>query len=303
MVVLQAFVDDSASDVGDRRMFLAGYIHGAEQWAAFSDAWQRQLWAPPKIDYFKMVEAQNLRGQFKGWSTAYRDGKVLALARIINQFEPWAVSCSVSRDEYNQILAPVAPYPLKNPYSACFHGIIRTTADYHRSLGIEEVPPVDFVFDEQGGLGDDAALWYRWEKESQEPDIQALLGSTPIFRDDKQMMPLQAADMLAWHLRRKHETGGLEDRKALKLIVGHGAWRHVDADALRTLAAGMRQVPGVEFVQTKAEWRGTRKAARAWVAAGLPPPDISHKTLRKLARKMRYNRLLVRLRRWARRFG
>ncbi len=227
MVSLHAFIDNSASDVGSRRLFLAGYIHGAESWISFSAAWRAALVHPPAIQYFKMAEAQSLRGQFRQWTQANRDRKLLSLAKVIQDHDPWAVHCSVSRDDYARILAPVAPYPLKNPYSMCFWAVIQTAAVYHRELGIEGTPPVDFVFDQQGGLGDDAALWYDWMKQQQDPEICELLGDRPIFCDDKQVVALQAADMLAWHVRRADEGGDLPVPEVADMIQGHGASREV----------------------------------------------------------------------------
>lgn len=104
----------------------------------------------------------------------------------------------------------MAPFPLKQPYFSCVWGIIRTAADYHLHLSPDipartiPVPPPEFVFDEQGGLGTDAVLWYQWFKQGQEPAVAAMMGDQPIFGDDK-MVTLQAADMLAWYLRRRHE--------------------------------------------------------------------------------------------------
>lgn len=287
MVMLQAFADDSASDVGEQRLYIAAFINGADQWADFSDRWARRLRRHPAIDYFKMSEAESLRGQFEGWSEADRDEKVLKLARVINESRPWSVHCSVSREQYERILAPVAPYNLQNPYFVCFWGVMHAAADYHRALGIGGVPPVDFVFDEQGGLGHDAALWYQWSKEQQEPEIRNLMGATPIFRDDKLVVPLQAADMLAWHLRRHHEKGGLETRPAMDLLTGQHRYHEVDAQTLQRLAAGFRRVPGVSTVQTKSSWNETRKTLRAHVAAGLPPPNMSYLRLLYLDRKTR----------------
>ena len=282
MVVLQGFVDDSASDVGDRRIFLVAVINGAEQWAAFADEWHREL-QKDSLAYFKMAEANSLRGQFAGWTRDRRDAKVLALARIIERHHPWFTFCSVSRKEYDEILAPVAPQGLKTPYYTCFWGVMKTTARYHQSLGIEDVPPVDFIFDDQGGLGDDAALFYRWAKESEDPETQRLLGSTPIFRDDKTMPPLQAADMLAWHIRKDHETGGHYDRAIFELLTENGAGVHMPAAELRKLAKKMRRVPGVKHIQTKKEWRETRSSIRAQLAAGAGPPRIDMGWMRYIA--------------------
>ena len=274
IVILQAFADDSASDVSDKRFFLVAYVTTANLWASFSDLWELELRRKPSIAYFKMVEASGLRGQFAGWSRTDRDAKVHALAQIIHFFKPWFIYCSVSREEYGRILAPVAPKGLKIPYFACFWGLIRTTARYHQTLG-DDVPPVDFVFDEQGGLGDDAVLFYRWLKESEEPEIRNLLGATPIFRDDKHVLPLQAADMLAWHVRRNHEDGAPADPIIWDLLTEEGCGVHFDAATLKGLARKMKLVPGVSRVQTKPEWRKTKEWYRKQNAAGGPPPSTN----------------------------
>jgi hypothetical protein len=38
-------------------------------------------------------------------------------------------------------------------------------------------------------------------------DVQKALGRIPIMLDDKKHMPLQAADMLAWNIRRQLDVG------------------------------------------------------------------------------------------------
>lgn len=32
-----------------------------------------------------------------------------------------------------------------------------------------------------------------------------MIANTPMFKDDRLLNPLQAADMLAWHIRREHQ--------------------------------------------------------------------------------------------------
>jgi hypothetical protein len=295
MVVLQGFVDDSTSDVGDRRMFLAAYINGADQWASFANAWTEEL-RRDSLDYFKMVEAKGLRGQFAGWDPVLRDRKVAALAGLIAASRPWFVYCSVSRAEYGEILAPVAPAGLKTPYLGCFWGVIKTTARYHRSLGIDGIPPVDFTFDEQGGLGDDAAMFYRWLKESEDPEIRSLLGSTPVFGDDKTTPPLQAADMLAWHLRKDHETNGA-DRARFHVLTDQGCGVHLRPEELRDLAKKMARVPGVGRVQTKAEWKKIKRETARRVAAGEGPPRTDMAWMRYIAARAWLERLRGRWRR------
>lgn len=292
LVMLEAFIDDSSSESGDRRLFLAGYVGTATEWIKFADAWDRDLRANPSIDYFHMVEAQNLRGQFLGWSERARDRKVLNLAKIISSHDLWSIQCSVSRDDYIRIIRPVAPRGLGNPYFECFFATIVSLARFHHQQGI--TTPVDFVFDEQGGLGAEAVMMYEYVKGFQLPEVAAMLGSTPIFRDDRKVVPLQAADMLAWHVRRESERIDPPGRlNALDLLRADGRHLIVETTAadLESMAEKMRAVPGVSLTQEKGDWRRVKRAILA--LGGRPPPALASRknflkrALERLARLVR----------------
>lgn len=249
-MTIQAFVDDSVSQVDGRNLVLAGYVHAAEKWLHFSDDWKRTLDSKPRIDYFRMVEAQNLNGQFRNWVACDRDAKVESLGKVIYDHNPWSFECSVSQEAFDRIVKPVAPYDLKNPYMVCFYGAIVTLARYHEEYGV--TTPVDFTFDEQGPLGPFVVFWYEWIKEWQDPKISALLGITPVFQDDKKVLPLQAADLLAWHLRRRKESRhALESRPIMDYIFGNHVEANITEDVLQLLAQRMSAVPGVKEVQAK----------------------------------------------------
>jgi hypothetical protein len=156
VAVLQAFIDDSASESGDRRFFLAGYVNTADRWIRFSDAWEAELRTKPSIEYLKMREANCLGGQFRNWSTADRNEKLEALSQLIRHFQPRSVHCSVSRSEYERIVQPVAPYGFGMPYYICFSAIMISLANLQLESGGPSVP-IDFIFESQEGLGEDAA--------------------------------------------------------------------------------------------------------------------------------------------------
>ena len=200
---IQAYIDDSRSDTGDQRLVLAGFINTAEKWARFSDAWYAELRRAPSIEYFKMVEAAGLRGEFGGWTMEDRDNKVADLARIIRHWEPATVHSSVSQRQVREIIHPVAPYGLRDAYAYAFEALLIPTAIHqvqHRK-DLMQVP-IDFVFDNQEGMGQRAKELYQAIRLNQPKAVQNVLSAEPAFRDDKAVMPLQAADMLAWHIRR-----------------------------------------------------------------------------------------------------
>jgi len=275
--MLQAYVDDSASDEGDRRFFLAGYVNTADKWIRFSEAWQEELDQPPAIGYLKMSEANNLGGEFRGWEHEVRDEKLRGLARVIRHFGPHSIHSSVSRTEFKSIVSPVAPYGFNRPYFYCFQAIIVPLANRMREEGLSGVP-VDFIFDEQGGIGDEARFFYRIIRDGQPAAIRSILSRDPIFRDDKLVLPLQAADMLAWHVRRNHVTKP-DAFQVPDFLSADGYHMAVDIDTswLQRIADGYIQIPGTQRIKTKTAWQKTMREMERIEEAGERP---SQRTVR-----------------------
>ena len=251
LVMLTAYFDDSSSEQEDKLLVLAGYVQSAEVWTRFSDDWQAILAKSPPIEYFKMREAENLNGQFLNWDPVAKNAKVYALAEVIEKHAPWSIECSISQMDHQNIVRPVGPYDLRFPYFHAFYAVIIKLAQWHRGLGL--TIPVDFVFDEQGEIGAEAVLWYEHIKSMQSPEIQAMLGSSPIFRDDKQTLPLQAADLLAWHIRRSKESRNRNEYRPVveKLFPLIHASVPLGEEYLRKIAKEMSEIPHVGLTQEK----------------------------------------------------
>ena len=254
LVMLQAYVDDSASEQGDRRLFLAGYINAADRWIRFSDLWAEVLRDRPAIGYLKMSEASGFGGEFKGWDRSDRDEKIKQLARVVRHFEPRSIHASISRAQFDAIVTPVAPHGFATPYSLCFQALMLPLAIQQAKERVKV--PIDFIFDEQEGLGTQAAFFYTKIREQQPKHIRDVMCASPIFRDEKQMLPLQAADMLAWHIRRRHEA----DQKLFQVpdLLSHdGLHMTIDMEEenLRSIAQGFSEIPGVPKLRRKSTWK------------------------------------------------
>jgi hypothetical protein len=124
----------------------------------------------------------------------------------------------MSQEAFERILRPVSPYDLRSPYSVLFQAVMIMATRQLHVLGIDL--PIDFIFDEQGKVGMDALLWYGPMRAGlQPPELRKLLGNRPIFKTDEELIPLQAADCLAWHLRRSREEQFIhENRPVLPLL-------------------------------------------------------------------------------------
>lgn len=277
MAFLQAFTDDSAAQTGDRRLFLAGYLHRADVWASFSDHWQAELKAWPAIEYFKASEANNLSGQFdhkQGWDQAKRNAKLGKLAEIISHCQPLSFEFSINRKIFEEELKPVSPYGLGRPHFQMCFSVVAGIARYAAQEGIST--PIEFVFDEQEGVDADIALFFSHMKKNLPVDAQNLIDGDPLFKSDRdnRYVPLQAADLLAWHVRREHETG-----TALPLLGellnrnGH-LTQEIPDEIVRKWADHHSKLAGTPLLQSKGQWRSLKKEIQRLQEAGIDPSKI-----------------------------
>lgn len=274
--MIQAYADDSTHSQGERRLYLAAYSNSVDNWIAFSNEWKAALTETPSIKYAKMSEAESLQGQFKGWRSEDRDAKVLKLAKLIRKYDPVSIHTSVSTAECAKVMSGRVPHGMARPYLICFQALVIHLAQFHAMKGL--TVPVDFVFDEQGGVGQEAALLYPWLRESLPPEVRAMMGTTPIFRNDKDVAALQAADLLAWHVRRWREgVDPLGARPAFDYLIAdqRHVYVEVEGKTLAKLARGLSKIPGTNETRHKANWLVARRELAAYLDAGLPPPDTS----------------------------
>lgn len=198
----QAFIDDSRSWEGERLLVLGGFVATIPQWKAFNDEWQQMLDMKPSIKYFKMNEAAKARGQFLYWSEERITERVQRAYKVIEEIGiPLQASVIIRLDAFYEIFTE--EYWEKNainPYYLAHGEIIRNFAHHQIKFGVDA--PVDFIFDEQVMEQEKIRnAWGRIKAEA-DPAIRHLLGNKPEFRDDEQVLPLQAADLLAWWVER-----------------------------------------------------------------------------------------------------
>ena len=180
--------DDSGSS--DKVVYiLSGWIATVEDWDQFSDEWEAICVQPPKTPRFHMKTARRKNGR-----------RVRDLAALVCKKTKYRVEAAMSRQNYDKFAKGTVGPQIDNPYFFLFYTVILATVQLMEKLGLEG--SVDWIFDEQGKIGVEAVAWYEFIKERATPELKRRLGSTPIFRDDDKVLPLKAADMLAWQGRR-----------------------------------------------------------------------------------------------------
>jgi hypothetical protein len=199
LMVWQAFVDESGGRGHSPVMVLGGLIAPHTVWETFTKEWDELLKMRPTIDYFKMNEAYNLEGEFRGWDPIVRDERVRAFYRTIETHVAFQVSAIIHLDALSRV---AAEYQLdENPYYLAFSGILSGVGRNQRvAFGISE--KVSFVFDERLIEKQQIYDTWDWYKNTVKGEHKDLLGSLPAFENDLDFLPLQAADLAAWWIRK-----------------------------------------------------------------------------------------------------
>jgi hypothetical protein len=263
IMAVQAFLDDSGN-VGQHKWFvLAGWMATVEQWAAFSEDWQRCLDSNPRIAHFKLNEAVSCeKGEFRHWREDARDQKLVALARVIRRHQPMAVFYATAIEPLMAARASW-PKPLSNPIFWAYQSSIHIVCHELFSSGQRE--RFEMFFDENSRLAPSLKLWYPVLRAVlEEEERLALMPVEPLFRDDKRFLPLQAADLLAGVLRQglSGETSRLWSVVETELsgcpIAGHSVLNteeQIDAFEARMKELSLSEPPPKSFSRFLAKFR------------------------------------------------
>jgi hypothetical protein len=204
-VILNGFVDDSGSGGGIDRgniFLLAGFVSTPERWKAFSDKWEAICEQEPKTPDFHIqrdIRLRNKDGSAR-WTEAQRDARIKELVDLTKTQAQFRVESVLAWPNYDRLVKGNIPAALDDPYFLCFFNVIISFAEFMEKANIEGV--VDWVFDDQGRIGKNASGWYDFVKANIAPRLRNKLGSKPIFRHDRDVLPLKACDIYAWQIRR-----------------------------------------------------------------------------------------------------
>lgn len=252
LVMLVAHVDDSIAD--NRHLYWAAYVLSAEEWIEFSNRWDAALAEAPAIEYFKMKEAHGRHGCFRGWTKLERNKKVFKLAQVVREFAPHGLHASIDIKAHKEKIDPVSPYPSKSPYFLLTLAVIYGLAKMNERLLLAQ--PCKIVFDNSDGLLGRLEPVYDLMTAGDE-SWREFIGPSPTFADDKEVLPLQAADLLAWHIRRHERGGPAPDYDGiLDLLMLDGAHysTHIDEAIIDKLAEGFKVIPQFDDWDKRENW-------------------------------------------------
>lgn len=142
------------------------------------------------------------RGDFSGWSETQRRNFLQKLMPIMDRYVRFYVGAAIHLDEFKQ-LSQEKRQDLQDPYFACFQVSVHAIGIFaEQNFPVDQV---DVFFDHRPksvGMGN--ALF---ERCVQDLDVGGRL-NVLAFASPKKIMPLQAADLLAYELNQHRQGSG-----------------------------------------------------------------------------------------------
>lgn len=216
MNTFRFYLDESGKEPRSKYVVMAGFGAEAGAWGALESEWRRALRTSPSIEYFKMHEATKLKGQFdrsKGWTESMVAEKVDALTGILARRAAVYTLVRCHKLQFKVACAEThhlkIPKKFNYPYLACFWESMLIAGSYMDKHRKREPKPA-VVLDAQPEHEIEAHALFAALK-AMGKDRSCLIRkrarwlSGISFEDDKITLPLQAADVIAWHSNRLHK--------------------------------------------------------------------------------------------------
>jgi hypothetical protein len=255
MAVFVAASDENAGQNQRERFFLGGWLAPEDDWSRFfAPAWQeRVLDGPPRIPYLHMtdIRSSGWRAE-RGLSRLDADGRIDAAITLIDgtmSLLPIVIDADAGhfRDQMKGTKIVVKSGAAKNfePDYICFLGYA-----FHVLNHLEEFHPeaekVDFVVEVNGEI-----TKHIQEFHSHFPADLQTIGRESLIKlvgelipAGKDRIPLQAADVLCWHIgrARQPETMDADDvRRYQKLTRRQGIRVTLSEDMIEALRSAVLQ--------------------------------------------------------------
>jgi Protein of unknown function (DUF3800) len=206
--MIQAYADESGGKGQGEVFNFSALICDANTWADFAEKWQSCLDENPRLEYFKMDEAVGFSEQFarSRFSKNQRDERLKSFCKIISSYFIIEFSFITVLKDFEEHWAYKLGRPASEPYFFPF--LMTILGVGYEVLSMNVRTPFEIFFDENVIFGPRAKAWYPIIRAIQEDAVKEVMPVEPFFRSDKDILPLQAADLTAW-MQREHNEGGL----------------------------------------------------------------------------------------------
>lgn len=231
MPMLTIYCDDSGTDKKNRSAVVAGYLSNVAQWDIFRKEWSLVL-KDFKVKQMHRTDLENFKGEFtedRGWNPTRRKAFLARLHPIINRRMKLSIGTAVIRKDFEEVIPKEVQKKFGGVYGWCAHTCLVKLRIWCEMPGRRHTEPIQWVF-EAGTLGHgqvDAMFNELFRNQQQRADWRMDWRIKGWSFQGKDIVPLQAADVLAYELFKLVENQVLDGSKKHNV-------RHSIRDLMRT---------------------------------------------------------------------
>jgi hypothetical protein len=230
-VMLTAYFDDSGTSDEEPVVAVAGYIGSVALWNIFNKRWRAFL-SKHGIKQMHRADLESFYGEFKGWNGPLRTEFVKKAHAIIRECTFAPLGVAIVKSQFDEAFADGTVAQKFGAYAFCVHGALAAIGEWCKAKNVRE--PIRIVFEkgskDQELINRNIRILSETPQEKRHPDAYVIQGWS---FDDKSVLPLQAADVVAYELYKviKNEIVDLRQRNVRLSLLD--LFRNQDIDLVR----------------------------------------------------------------------
>ncbi|RJQ07620.1 MAG: hypothetical protein C4558_09380 [Dehalococcoidia bacterium] len=208
MALLTCYLDDSGTHLESAHVAVGGLVARQDDWDAFSPRWNEAI-AGMGLTHWHSTDAENLRGEYGGWTRERREEAIRRLLPIVADV-PGVVGAGayVQRNMWERYMPARGREVFGDEYVLANHIIFSFLGERLVAQGIDSDAWIAYILDRRKGNG---AVIDLFNEAVVLPGVREKYRLYNAASGDWMLAPLQAADMVAYELY-KEETRWQEQR-------------------------------------------------------------------------------------------
>ncbi len=197
--MITAYFDDSGTHTTSQIVLLAGLMGTEARLASLERRWRAQLSRPldglkEPLSRFHMVDCQDHRGEFAGWTRTESDYFCHQLQDLIIEADVFGYGAACARKEWDALVTGDLRHILGNPEGFSIRNCFVKALQWAQANTFD--PEMTFVFDDRPQSARDArVVFHAYQMQTPSPKLCAIE-----FKNSREAVLLQVADMIAWEL-------------------------------------------------------------------------------------------------------
>ena len=212
MSMLTIYCDDSGTDEKNRSAVVAGYVSNVAQWGIFQKEWNKAL-KDFGVKQMHRADLENFKGEFtedRGWNPNRRKAFLQRLQPIIRRRVKFPIGTAVIRKDFEEVIPEEVRKKFGGVYGWCAHTCLVKLYIWCTRPSRQHSQPIEWIF-EAGTIGHGQVDEMFRELSTKVQSVDWRIKGWAFQRKD--VVPLQAADVLAYELFKLVENQILDESK------------------------------------------------------------------------------------------